>query len=90
MKSIVSGLARSGEVERDTALISREVEIAGDKLCALINPDCFREILPAPSRPSLKSMTYRRGLLKKCRGPLDFFEGRAAFSIFLKAAVLTH
>jgi hypothetical protein len=26
-------------------------------------------------------MTYRRGLLKKCRGLLDFFEGRAAFSI---------
>jgi hypothetical protein len=35
-------------------------------------------------------MTYRRGLLKKCRGLLDFFEGHAAFSIFLKAAVLTH
>jgi hypothetical protein len=31
---------------------------------------------PRPSRPSLKSMTYRRGLLKKCR----------VFSIFLKAA----
>ena len=42
------GLARSGEVERDTALISPEVEIAGDKLCALIDPDCFRETnLPA-------------------------------------------
>jgi hypothetical protein len=35
-------------------------------------------------------MTYRRGLLKKCRGLLDFFEDRAAFSIFLKTAVLTH
>src|SRR5207253_8763817 len=29
-------------------LISPEVEIAGDKLCALIDPDCFRETdLPA-------------------------------------------
>src|SRR5262249_7715043 len=47
-EGVVSGLARSGEVERDTALISPEVEIAGDKLCALIDPDCFRETnLPA-------------------------------------------
>jgi hypothetical protein len=47
-EGVVSGLARSREVERDTALISPEVEIAGDKLCALIDPDCFRETnLPA-------------------------------------------
>src|SRR5215471_13491796 len=47
-EGVVSGLARSGEVERDAALISPEVEIAGDKLCALIDPDCFRETnLPA-------------------------------------------
>ena len=30
-EGIVSRFARSGEVERDTALISPEVEIAGDK-----------------------------------------------------------
>ena len=47
-EGVVSGLVRSREVERDTALISPEVEIAGDKLCALIDPDCFRETdLPA-------------------------------------------
>jgi len=47
-EGVVSGLARSGEVERDAALISLEVEVAGDKLCALIDPDCFRETnLPA-------------------------------------------
>src|SRR4029453_7433937 len=41
-------LSRSGEIKRYTALISPEVEIAGDKLCALIDPDCFRESdLPA-------------------------------------------
>jgi len=47
MKALSVGLP-SGEVERDTALISPEVEIAGDKLSALIDPDCFRETnLPA-------------------------------------------
>jgi hypothetical protein len=42
MKALSVG-SRSGEVERDAALISPEVEVAGDKLCALIDPDCFRE-----------------------------------------------
>ena len=42
-EGIVSGLARSREVERDTALISPQIEIARDKFRALINPDCFRK-----------------------------------------------
>jgi hypothetical protein len=48
-EGVVSGLVRSREVERDTALISPEVEIAGDKLCALI--DCRR-----PTPTSKKSL----------------------------------
>ena len=35
--------SRPGEVQRDIALISPQVEIARDELGALIDPDCLRE-----------------------------------------------
>ena len=48
MKALSVGLPGREKSSGDTALISPEVEIAGDKLCALIDPDCFRETnLPA-------------------------------------------
>ena len=37
-EGVVSGLARSGEVERDTALISPEVEIAGSSISTTSGP----------------------------------------------------
>jgi len=48
MKTLSVGLPRPGEVERDIALISPQVEIARDELGALIDPDC----LPEPDLPA--------------------------------------
>jgi hypothetical protein len=35
---IVGGFSRSGEVQRDVALVSPQIEVARDELAALVNP----------------------------------------------------
>src|SRR5262245_36540519 len=60
MKKLSVGLLRSGEVERDTALISPKVEIAGQELRALItriafgNPTCRPTVQLAPQHQGAK------------------------------------
>jgi hypothetical protein len=42
-EGIVRRLARAGDVERDAALVSPQVEIPGDELGALVDADCRRQ-----------------------------------------------
>src|ERR1700722_17902187 len=46
-ESIVGGLARSAEVERDTPLVSPEIQIPGYKLGSLIDADRCRQSDPS-------------------------------------------
>jgi OmpA family len=77
-EGVFSGLARPGEVERDIALISPQVEITRDELGALIDADCREPDLPADlfaylhnirtaeGEPRFKgSETYNQGLSER-------------------------
>jgi hypothetical protein len=48
------------------------------------------QLLPAAFAAFTKINDLQARPSQKMRGLLDFFEGRAAFSILLKAAMLTH
>ena len=61
-EGVVSGLAQPGEVERDIALISPQVEIARDELGALIDADCLGEPdLPADLFEDLHNIRTAEG-----------------------------